>query len=156
MNAGRALLRIDRRARLFAIVIFAVAIAGCGAGTTQTSTRQLGPGETWLPLADFSNGSLLCAGGGFIGDYRLHGDASDPRLAWMVEPDGTRTELGWPSGWSARFAPGLEILDDQGVVRAHEASLVEGGCETAKRGVLLVDFETPAPELPEPAMTVEP
>ena len=53
-------------------------------------------------------------------------------------------ELGrgtiWPIGYSARFTPGLEILDDHGRVIAHEGSLVEGGCEMPPPGSMWVDF----------------
>ncbi len=63
----------------------------------------------------------------------------------MTGPDGARTELGWPLGYSVRFEPDLELLDERGRVVASEGSLVTGGCPTAEQGVLYVDFSTPAP-----------
>ena len=64
----------------------------------------------------------------------------------MIRPDGTRTELVWPVGFSARFRPTLEILDDAGAVIAREGDLVTGGCPMAPGGEQWVSFETPAPE----------
>ena len=132
------------RRRLLFLLPIVVIVASCAFGPAATPSRALGSGERWLPVANFgSNG--LCAGGGYIGDFRLHGAADDPRLTWMIRPDGTRAELAWPIGYSARFTPNLEVLDDRGQRVAVEGSLVTGGCATFDAGVTLPDFATPAP-----------
>lgn len=126
------------------LLLIVMVLGSCGSPPTATPSRTLGPGERWLPVADFGNDGL-CAGGGTVGDVRLHGAADDPRLAWMIGPDGRRTELAWPVGYSARFTPKLEVLDDHGQRVAVESSLVTGSCATDDAGVSLPDFTTPAP-----------
>lgn len=128
--------------RYLTLLVICLALAACGA--TPTPSRALGVGEQWLPVANWGD-NMLCAGTGYVGEFRLHGAADDPRLAWMIRPDGTRTELAWPVGFSARFAPTLEVLDGQGRVIASEGSIVHGGCGTADPGVTYPDFTTRAP-----------
>lgn len=127
------------------IVLLMVGVVGCGSpDPSDGPTRSLGPGEQWLPVADLGpNG--LCAGGGFIGEFRLHGSPDDVRIAWMTFPDGSRRELGWPAGTRARFTPNLEVVGPAGQVIAREGSMVKGGCPTFDRGILLGEFDSPAP-----------
>jgi hypothetical protein len=40
----------------------------------------------------------------------LRGSTSDPRVLWMVSPDGSRTDIDWPIGFAARFAPTAELI----------------------------------------------
>lgn len=115
--------------------------------------RTLGPGEIALPTVDW--GSALCAGVGFVGDFRVHGSPDDPRLVWLTKPDGTRVELAWDPGTSARFTPDLEILGPSGEVIAQEGSLATGGCGTPQ-GAEHIGFETPAPVQTEPRASAEP
>ena len=131
---------------LLALPLIVIVLASCGSvpAPLATPNRTLGPGERWLPVANFGS-SGLCAGGGTVGDVRLHGAADDPHQAWMILPDGRRTELAWQAGYSARFTPNLEVLDDHGQSVAVEGSLVTGTCSTADPGVVLPDFTTPAP-----------
>ena len=131
--------------RCLALLAICVGIAACGGGPEPTPSRTLGAGEQWLPVASWGGNNTLCAGGGYVGVFRLHGAPDDPRLAWMIRPDGTRAELAWPVGFGARFDPTLEVLDAHGRVVASEGSIVQGGCGTADPGVTLPDFTTPAP-----------
>ncbi len=130
--------------RYLAVLVICLTLAACGAKPTPTPPRALGVGEQWLPAANWGD-NMLCAGTGYVGEFRLHGAAGDSRLAWMIRPDGTRTELAWPVGFSARFNPALQVLDGQGRVVASEGSIVQGGCGTADPGVTSPDFTTPAP-----------
>jgi hypothetical protein len=59
----------------------------------------------------------------------LAGSAADPWLAWMVPGDGTRVDVKWPPGFTARFAPGLEVLNPAGAVvaRAGDETQLGGG-----------------------------
>jgi hypothetical protein len=125
-------------------LIAALLVAACGVlGPTPvpSAPRPLGPGEIWLPVIDVHDGHAVCAGGGTIGDFRLHGSATDPRLVWMTEPDGRERSLVWPLGTSARFVPGLEVLDPRGTVIAREGTGITGtaGCSNG----LTVEFEEP-------------
>lgn len=122
---------------LLAIGASLVLISGCAAGITErapeaTPHRNLGPGEQWVPVApvrDVGGVPLLCGGTGWVGGHLLTGSASDPRLVWMMA--GGRQELEWPVGYSARFTPELELLDEDGIVVGHEGTELDGGCEMA-------------------------
>jgi len=120
-----------------------LALGGCWTTSPSSPSRPLGPGERWLPIVDDHGGQLLCGGVGFVGEFRLHGSAADPQLAWMTRPDGTRQDLVWQVGYSARFTPQLEVLDQHGTVIASEGTLVTGGCGMGTAE--LVDFTTPRP-----------
>ena len=128
---------------LMVIVLAVLVIAGCNAERPAPSpSRILGPGERWVPVAlwELNGQTFLCAGGGFVEGQRLHGAPDDPRLVWMEKSDGTREEVAWPTGFSARFTPELELLDGSGRVVAWEGTRVVGGCVTAEPGVLRVEL----------------
>jgi hypothetical protein len=63
----------------------------------------------------------------------------------MVYPNGARTDLSWPVGYSARFVPTLEVLDGSGRVVGRDGTLVTGGCSTQEPGVMFVELESVAP-----------
>jgi hypothetical protein len=74
--------------------------------------------STWNPGDD-------CLGSGI--DAVLGGSSSDPRITWALDrASGMRIELIWPTGYSARFSPDLELLDETGRVvgRAGDPVLV--------------------------------
>ncbi len=106
-----------------------------------TPTRALGPGEQWVPFApirEIAGGLVQCAGTGWSGaGHLLTGSPTDPRLAWMNA--GDRQELEWPVGYSARFTPQLELLNEDGVVVGYEGTELAGGCEMAP-GIWQVDL----------------
>lgn len=133
--------------RRFGPVLGCLAIAACAA--TPTPERALGPGEQWLPVVSWRVGlfgdETLCAGGGFVGDVHLHGSLDDPRLAWMIRY-GKREELVWPVGYSARFTPALEVLDENGQVIATEGSFVPAGCPAANGVYPEFHHPTPPPQ----------
>lgn len=131
-----------------AFVLTALLVVACTVQPMATPQRTLGPGERWVPIADWTTPGgqqVLCAGGGFPGVIRLRGSPDDPRLVWMVDADGTRTELAWPVGYSAKFGPELELLDNSGRVVGRQGSLVVGGCQTADHGVMSVELENSPP-----------
>jgi hypothetical protein len=126
----------------------AVLVAACSSRPAATPQRSLGPGERRVPTVNLTTPEgqqLLCAGGGFVEEVRLRGSPDDPRLVWMVDRDGARTDLAWPVGYSAPFTPDLELLDNSGRVVGRQGSLVVGGCETADPGVMWVDLENSPP-----------
>jgi hypothetical protein len=95
-------------------------------------TTALGTIE--LPTID-TRGSFPCAGVGT--EAVLAGDPTDPRVAWMVSR-GQRVDVMFPYGFSARFAPDLELLDASGAVVARAGDPIDGGCVTAGPMLILL------------------
>jgi hypothetical protein len=69
---------------------------------------------------------MACGGVGLV-DTRLRGDANDPAVAWLQGQNGP-TSVAFPKGFTARFTPRLEILDESGVVRFRDGDVIDGGC----------------------------
>jgi len=95
-----------------------------------TPTRSLGPGEQWVPVTlvrEFGGVPIDCGGVGWSGGHVLTGSPKDPRLVWMMA--GQRYDLEWPVGYSARFTPHLELLNQRGLVVGREGTQLIGGCE---------------------------
>jgi hypothetical protein len=67
---GRTILAMQSRVvgRALSLSVIVLAIAGCSGTPPATPTRSLGPGEGWVPVANWSVGgqTVLCAGGGFV------------------------------------------------------------------------------------------
>ena len=110
---------------VLAVVVLAVAALSLGGQPKSPLVRALGADEVWLRSIPPSG---LCAGGGTVGAVTLHGSLSDPRLAWLTQPDGTTRQLSWRPGTSARFAPSLEVIGPDGRVVAREGSVITGTC----------------------------
>jgi hypothetical protein len=90
----------------------------------------LASGEIALPTetpVSLPSGAIeACAGVG-IGAV-LHGDAADPRVAWLVSDLGSRIDVVWPPGYRARFAPDLQVLDAGDAVVLKAGDPVTGAC----------------------------
>lgn len=93
-----------------ALLILMLTLAGCGTSKT-------------LPTTLFSG---ACRGIGL--DATVVGSLEDPRSAWLITDAGVRKDLVWPSGYVARFNPGLEVLDETGAVVFRQGDLVRGAC----------------------------
>ncbi len=82
-----------------------------------------------LPTADWSG---VCGGLGI--NANLRGDPLDPELTWLEPRPGftsdepARHHVVWPAGFTARFSPGLEIVDEAGQVVMREGDPVTGIC----------------------------
>lgn len=112
--------------RLAALSLAAVLLAACAGPNGGITIRALGPGERWLPVADMPE---VCAGTGLV-DATIHGSPDDPRLVWVEFRDGSRKEVAWPAGFSARSVPTLEVLDAVGRVVGVEGTEAIGQCPT--------------------------
>ena len=78
-----------------------------------------------------------CAGVGL--STVLAGDPEDPRTAWLEPFNGDAAptiEVLWPPGYAARFAPGLEVLDERGRVVIRGGDFVDSGCVVRQDRVL--------------------
>jgi hypothetical protein len=82
-----------------------------------------------LPTTEFE----VCAGYGL--SAVLGGDPADPDIAWLEGYlSGERMSVAWPTGFTARFAPELEVMDPTGRVVLREGDYVNGSCGTTPAG----------------------
>lgn len=114
-------------ARSSLVAMLAIVIAGCS-GTPEPS----GP-----HLRTVDRPSDNCFGVG-LDPVHLEGDPTDPRVAWLENAGHRRFETVWPLGYTARFAPRLEVLDSSGTVVYHAGDPVDSYCATADSEVVLV------------------
>jgi hypothetical protein len=78
-----------------------------------------------VPTVDVSSHSP-CFGVGLYATLR--GNPSDPRVTWLEGDTGRRREIVWPRGYTARFNPNLEVLDEAGQLRFREGDAIQGAC----------------------------
>jgi hypothetical protein len=69
-------------------------------------------------------------------DATLHGDPLDSMVAWLVTANGTRVNVTWPPDYSARFSPGLEVLDATGALVLRAAADITSACRTASSDLM--------------------
>lgn len=81
---------------------------------------------------------FACPGVGLEG-VRIAGDPSDPRLVWLEDERGDihPSELRWPVGYTARFTPDLEVLDERGFVVWREGDQPTGACVAGDHYLML-------------------
>ena len=96
-----------------------------GPSTSVPATNPPSAATATIRTVDVSG--TACAGIG-INDGTLRGDRRDPRVAWLDHGSSGTMDLVFPTGFTARFTPRLEILDATGQVRFREGSAITGGC----------------------------
>jgi hypothetical protein len=79
-----------------------------------------------LPLPTLASYNGGCRGVGL--EATLAGSRTDPRVAWLLGAGGSRQEIIWPPGFTARFDPNLAVLDADGEVVYRAGDRIEGGC----------------------------
>jgi hypothetical protein len=105
--------------RVLLVVGVAALVATCEASPTPSLSEAVA-----LPtLASDSGG---CRGIGLAAT--LAGDPADPRVTWLIDDGGRRRELIWPPGYTARFAPKLQVIDASGTVVFVAGEPIDGGC----------------------------
>jgi hypothetical protein len=77
------------------------------------------PRPSGLPFA--------CAGVGLV-DATLQGDPTDPRVAWIEMKEGGARDVVFPKGFTARFAPDLQVYDSNGQLRFRDGTSITGAC----------------------------
>ena len=121
-----------RVARSLLVALWLVFVAACSSAAPPAATpsRTLGPGEQWVPAMPPSD--VVCPLTRDIGGAPLvlTGSPNDSRLVWMLRL-GQQFELRWPVGYSARFTPKLELMDDKDKLVGRAGDVALGGCETS-------------------------
>jgi hypothetical protein len=106
-------------------------------GTVAPPVTCLGFGGS-IPLRTLATDNGGCRGVGL--DATLAGAADDPRVAWLVAAGGGQADIIWPPGFTARFDPELEILNQSGAVVYKAGDKITSGCAAPadSRGQVLV------------------
>jgi hypothetical protein len=105
-------------------------LAACSQTGVAPAGSPLPSGQFALPTAqprDLPSGVVLGCSSTLTPSV-LRGNAADPRKAWLVGYDGKRIELIWPEGYTARYAPSLEVLDPTGHAVLEAGDFVDGTC----------------------------
>lgn len=85
--------------------------------------------DTWL---------VPCAVVQYVEPVTLHGSADDQAVTWIFfERSRIRQNVRWPMGYSARFAPALEVYNTSRKRVAVDSERVVGGCPVAPDGVMI-------------------
>jgi hypothetical protein len=108
-----------------ALALLLAACAGSGA-----------PGPT-LHTVDTSG--MACAGTGLV-DATLHGNPTDARVAWVDIRGFKQYTAVFPKGFTARFAPSLEVLNASGAVVFREGDPIDGQCGGTPDGGMLIGW----------------
>lgn len=92
----------------------------------------------------------ICAGVGLDG-VSVTGDPEDPRIVWLRDRNGRASDIQllWPAGYTARFTPQLEVLDEAGAIVMKEGHRPEGGCVQGD-GILRIADPIPNDPVPSP------
>jgi len=101
-------------ARGVPLLVVALLVAGCATlPWSAPSLQTVEPGDACGDIG--------------LEDATLRGSPTDPHIAWIEQPPG-RMEVAFPHGFTARFAPALEVLDASGSVVFRDGDKISGGC----------------------------
>jgi hypothetical protein len=98
-------------------LVFSLSTAGLLSSGPTRSVVSTGPdGLRTFTVARVGDQPILCTLGKSIPELGgvLQGQAGAPDPIWLVADDGRTMIFVWPAGFSARFSPDAELLDDQG------------------------------------------
>lgn len=112
MPDGKLLTSLPSR---FVIVFALVASSGCSAATGQTVTIPTLPSP--------SPGVQVLCTPALHTPFTLEGDRTKSPPVWGVDIFGRPFPIVWPPGFTARFTPGLEIVDPGGTVVARAGTI---------------------------------
>ncbi len=106
---------MGQRALLAIASAMTFAVASCGSAPSPTPA-----------IRTIDTTGQECAGVG-LADATLHGSPTDPRVVWL-EPGPGDLSVVFPTGFTARFVPSLEVLNASGSVVLREGDRIEGAC----------------------------
>ncbi len=105
------------------MLLVAGLVSALAAGCAAPRVYPLPSGALAIPtdpnLVSGSELGILCTANAVIPDVEgyLQGDPADAAWpVWIEAADGHRQYITWPAGFSARFTPGAELLDEQGIL----------------------------------------
>lgn len=104
------------------ILAATVLVIGCEAGSAPTAATVNIPTQP----SPSPGVEVLCAAAQRT-PFRLEGNANASPAVWGVDIARHRFGIVWPPGFSARFSPGLEILDTSGAVVARQGTVSDAG-----------------------------
>ena len=128
---GRGSCRPAARIVLAAVLmVVAVVMAGCSVGARPSF--PLPSGAVVIPtdpdLVNAQGTRILCTPDAVIPPVAgyLRGDPTDTAWpVWIEAADGRRQYVLWPAGFSARFTPDPELLDEQGALAFPDVAPIE-------------------------------
>jgi hypothetical protein len=111
------------------MLVVALVLAGCGWLSSPAPTPS---GVFALRTVDVTGGvcaseHCACAGVGLT-NTTIEGSPTDPRVVWLSSPGGPDRPVVFPTGFTARFAPTLEVLNASGQVAFVAGQQITGGC----------------------------
>jgi hypothetical protein len=119
-------------------VLGSIALAACGpsgsAAESSAAAATSAPSGPALHTIDLAGKE--CAGFG-LSDATLHGAADDPRIAWVARAGRDDQPAIFPSGYTARFAPTLEVLTPDGAVAFREGDAIVDVCAEVDGALIL-------------------
>lgn len=113
-------MRLGAIAIIVTLVLVASAVAGFMLLRTVSSDRSTistnADGLRTFTVARAGGQPILCPAYRTIPAVKgtLGGRAGAPDPVWLVAPDGRDLVVVWPAGFSVRFNPSVELLDDEG------------------------------------------
>ena len=91
--------------------------------SAMASACQLFTSPVTLRTASPEQDQAFCAGYTLI-EATVRADPASPGNPWLEVPDGTRYEVIWPIGYSARLADRVELVNSGGAVEAREGDVL--------------------------------
>lgn len=110
-----------------AFVALATILTACGQAAPPTGSNQIRTMLVPSYAAQPTTATILCGAGRFIPSVvgTLQGNASDPKLVWLIASTGNRIDVLWPPGFAVQFEPRMTLLDSAGAAVAHGGDRID-------------------------------
>ena len=115
--------RVARARAVRRVEALVAVLAAASLGACQLAAQRVPLATSEPPAA----GQLEACPNALLASVRLEGDPAQRPAVWVVGQDGRRLSILWRHGFSARFTPRLELLDEDGDVVAREGDVLNLG-----------------------------